>query len=366
MDLLKQSTGQAREAFASMPMQSRVISVMLVAAIAIGLAFLVRGSESAGRELLFGGHTFSEQEQDAIELAFSRAGLADYQRVGRRIEIPSGQKAVYVAALQESSSLPFTLRTYLKDAVDNTNIFDPSGLRNSREMIAKQQDLGNKISAFPDVQWASVTYSEGDRLGLSRTRSRSASVMVIPEGNLSLSPNRIKDIENLVRGSYAGLASEDIFVVDTNAPYGSSSVDDDDPLLRKQHEAEARVEQKVRSLLVGFPAKVAVFAEIDPTMDVQKTVLTYDPEPTNLSNKTSKIEITNNRQPVRGVPGTATNAIGNRAASLDEELESSRTKEDNRETTGVAGQQYENSRMASLQVKSIRVSVGLPTSYYEN
>lgn len=32
---------------------------------------------------------------------------------------------------------------------------------------------------------------------------------------------------------------------------------------------------------------------------------------------------------------------------------------------GVAGQQYENSRMASLQVKAMRVSVGLPTSYYE-
>ena len=33
--------------------------------------------------------------------------------------------------------------------------------------------------------------------------------------------------------------------------------------------------------------------------------------------------------------------------------------------SGVAGQQYENSRLASLQVKTVRVSVGLPMSYYE-
>lgn len=365
MDLLKQSTGQAREAFAAMPMQSRIISIMLVAAIVIGLAFLIRGSESDNREMLFGGRSFSEQELDAIELAFSRAGLSKWKREGRRIEIPGDSKASYVAALEASSSLPLTLRSYMKDALDGTNIFDPSGLRDSREMLAKQQDLGVKISAFPDVQWASVEYDQGERRGLSRTRPQAASVLVIPEGTMALSRSRIRDIQSLVRGSYAGLSNEDIVVIDTNSTSGSGLMDEDDPVLRKQREAEARVEQKVRSILVGFPAKVAVTAEIDPKMDVETTVLTYDPEPTNLMSKTTKVEITNNRQPQRGVPGTAPNAIGNRAASLAEQTETSKTKEDARESSGVAGQQFENSRLASLQVKSIRVSVGLPTSYYE-
>jgi flagellar M-ring protein FliF len=365
MDLLKQSTGQAREAFAAMPVPSRVISIMLIAAIVIGLAFLVRGSDSAGKQLLFGGRTLTEHELDAIEMAFSRAGLSDYHREGRRMEIPTATRAEYLAALTESSSLPITLRSHTKEAIESTNIFDSSELRDSREMVAKEQDLGIKISAFPDVQWASVEYDKGERRGFSTARPQSASVLVIPEGNLPLSRNRIKDIENLVRGSYAGLSNEDIVVIDTNSTSGSSLAEEDDPLLRKQREAEARIEQKVRSLLAGFPAKVAVSAEIDPTMDVQKAVLSYDAEPTHLLNRSTKTEIVNNRQPVRGVPGTATNAIGNRAVSLDEDLETSRTKEDTRETTGVAGQQYEASRMASLQVKSARVSVGLPTSYYE-
>ena len=36
-------------------------------------------------------------------------------------------------------------------------------MRNSREMLAKEQDLGIKIAAFPDVQWASVDYDEGEK-----------------------------------------------------------------------------------------------------------------------------------------------------------------------------------------------------------
>ncbi len=367
MELLKQSTGQARQAFASMPMQSRVITILLIVSIVIGLGFLVRSSDATHTQLLFGGRTFKEHELDAIEMAFSQAGLKKWRREGRRIEVPAESQAEYLAALEGSTSLPISLRSYTKEAIESANIFESAKLLDSREMVAKERDLGDKIAAFPDVQWASVEYSQGERLGFSRSRPQSASVMVAPEGNTPLSRSRIKDIENLIRGSYAGLKAEDIVVIDTNATSGTASTDEDDPLLRKQREVEARVEQKVRSLLVDFPAKVAVTAEIDPTMDVQKTVLTYDAEPTNLSNKSTRIEVTRNHQPVQGVPGTATNAIGNRPASLEqkESFETSRTKEDARESVGVAGQQYENSRMASLQVKSIRVSVGLPTSYYE-
>jgi flagellar M-ring protein FliF len=45
--------------------------------------------------------------------------------------------------------------------------------------------------------------------------------------------------------------------------------------------------------------------------------------------------------------------------------ETSKIKEDERQTRSVTGQEYENSRIASLQVKRIRVSVGLPRSFYQ-
>jgi flagellar M-ring protein FliF len=231
MDLLKQSTGQAREVISAMPMQSRVISILLVVAIVVSLAFLVRRTDSLGREMLFGGRMLTEPELDAIELAFGHAGLSDWRREGRRIEIPSSAKAAYLAALDESKGLPNSIGGYMDEALKATNVFDPSGLRDSREMLAKQRDLGVKIAAFPDVQSASVEYDEGDRVGLSRSRPQSASVLVVPEGNLPLPRSRIKDIENLVRGSYAGLSADNIVVIDTNSTSSSPSSDDDDPLL---------------------------------------------------------------------------------------------------------------------------------------
>ena len=303
MSLIKQSTDQAREAFTAMPMQSRVISIMLVAAIAIGLAFLIRGESSAGKDALFGGQSFGEQELAAIEMAFSRANLNDWEREGRRIKIPRETKAAYLAALEESSNLPLTLRSSVQEAINATTVFDSSDLRIAREMHAKEQDLGNKIAALHEVRWASVEYDRGERRGLSRSTPQSASVVVQPEGTAPLPRPRIMAIKELIRGSYAGMSIDDVVVIDTNSTSTSSLTDDQDPLLRKQQEAEAWVEQKVRRQLVGYPARIAVFAEIDPTMEVETTSLKYDAEPTNLSTKTRKVESSSNRPQHQGVPG---------------------------------------------------------------
>ena len=365
MSFFKDSSDQAREAFVSMPMQSRVITVMLAAAIAIGLAFLVKGSSQAGTEFLFGGQSFGRPELAAVERAFSRAGLSDWRREGQRILIPSKSKSEYLAALEESSTLPMSMRSRVQDAIDATTVFDSSDLRQSRENVAKEQELAATIMAFAEITMAKVEHDRGERIGLGRATPQSCSIFVQPEGTSPLPRGRIMAITELIKASYAGMSADDVKVIDANATSTSTLADDEDPMLRKQQEAENWIEQKVRSLLVAYPARVAVTAEIDPTMDAEKTVLKYDAEPTNLYSNSRKIESTSNRQPAGGIPGAAPNAIGNRAVSLDENIQSSKTKEDERESRGVAGQQYENSRLASLQVKQVKVSVGLPMSFYE-
>jgi len=365
MNFFKQSSQQAREAFTAMPMQSRVISVMLVAAIAIGLAFLVRGTNAASTTFLFGGRTFGEQELDAIELAFSKAGLNDWHREGRRIKVPHEAKATYLAALEESSTLPMSLQTNVLEAINSASVFESSDLMEARQQAAKEADLSKRIAMFPDVKSASVVYDRGDRRGLSRTRSQSASVVVVPEGNAPLPRYRILAIQEIIAGSYAEMSSDDVVVVDTHGTTISALDLDDDPLLRKQQETEAWFKQKIRSLLHDYPATVEVFAEIDPTMDVEKTVLEYADEGTTVGSKSRKIESTRNRQGVGGTPGVVANAIGNRPASLEDHVQSDKLSDKHDEIQKVAGQQHEYSRVASLPVKSISVSIGLPMSYYE-
>ncbi len=366
MSLISQTTDQLRETFSTMPMQSRVIAGLLVVAIGVGLAFLVQGGSGQNDELLFGGKSLSENELDVIEMAFARAGLNAWTREGHRLRIPMVSRNEYYAALEESTNLPMTLRTNMEQAISSGNPLESNEQRLAREMHATERDLGAKIAMFHDVRWASVEYDRGERRGLSSTRPQTASVMVTPEGIEPLSRVRVNQIKDLIVGSYAGMSVDHVKVIDVNATEGMLDAEDADPMLRKRRDVEALIEQKVKSMLVGYgPIRVAASAEIDPTMEVEKTVLKYDSERTTTNESSRKSESTNTRPANQGVPGVVPNAIGNRAQSIDTDSESNKSKEEERESNGVVGEQWENSRTASLQVKKIKVSVGLPSSYYQ-
>lgn len=362
MDLLRQSTGQARQALDSMPPLSRaVLAVMLLLVLASG-SFLYRSASDSSHEMLFGGRSLVDHELDAIELAFSRAGLDAWQRSGRQIQIPKEKRSEYLAALSDTSALPFTLRNPMKEAMQASNLFDSTSMRNSREMLAKEQDLGIKIAAFPDVQWASVDYDEGEKRGLSSPKQQSASILVIPQTDSPLSHNRIKSIQELVRGSFAGLNAEDIVVIDTNAN-PDDGVFNEDPAFRKQKEVETRIEQKVRNLLADFPAKIAVSAQIDDASDKQRALLKIRSDTVNLLTPKTLLDVLDNKHPVSTSKRDSASVIGNRSVVITSSFDD--LVREAADTIGKENQTNDYSEFKSLRIKSVRVSVGLPTSYYQ-
>lgn len=362
MDLLRQSTGQARQALDSMPPLSRaVLAVMLLLVLASG-SFLYRSASDSSHEMLFGGRSLVDHELDAIELAFSRAGLDAWQRSGRQIQIPKEKRSEYLAALSDTSALPFTLRNPMKEAMQASNLFDSTSMRNSREMLAKEQDLGIKIAAFPDVQWASVDYDEGEKRGLSSPKQQSASILVIPQADSPLSHNRIKSIQELVRGSFAGLNAEDIVVIDTNAN-PDDGVFNEDPAFRKQKEVETRIEQKVRNLLADFPAKIAVSAQIDDASDKQRALLKIRSDTVNLLTPKTLLDVLDNKHPVSTSKRDSASVIGNRSVVITSSFDD--LVREAADTIGKENQTNDYSEFKSLRIKSVRVSVGLPTSYYQ-
>lgn len=362
MDLLRQSTGQARQALDSMPPLSRaVLAVMLLLVLASG-SFLYRSASDSSHEMLFGGRFLVDHELDAIELAFSRAGLDAWQRSGRQIQIPKEKRSEYLAALSDTSALPFTLRNPMKEAMQASNLFDSTSMRNSREMLAKEQDLGIKIAAFPDVQWASVDYDEGEKRGLSSPKQQSASILVIPQTDSPLSHNRIKSIQELVRGSFAGLNAEDIVVIDTNAN-PDDGVFNEDPAFRKQKEVETRIEQKVRNLLADFPAKIAVSAQIDDASDKQRALLKIRSDTVNLLTPKTLLDVLDDKHPVSTSKRDSASVIGNRSVVITSSFDD--LVREAADTIGKENQTNDYSEFKSLRIKSVRVSVGLPTSYYQ-
>lgn len=365
MSFFKSQSDQARVIFAAMPLQSRIIMGMLLVAIGVGLAFLVSGSNTRRTVPLFGGRSLSEQEMASMEMAFSRNGLNDWDREGTRISVPADTKSEYLAVLEGSTTLPMSIRSNVEDAIDKASVFDSTDMRRSREQYAREKDLADAIMKFSDIRTATIAYDRGQRQGFSRTPIQSATVVIQPIGSEPLSRRRIRMLQEMVRGAYSGMTAEDVVVTDLNGT-STSMVDDDDPMLRKQREAELIVENKIRNVLVGYPARVAVLAEIDPSMDAEKTTVSYDATPTTLASDSKKVESSNFEMAVGGEPGVVPNAVGNRPQSLSEPVETSKLKQDERQTRSVTGQTFENTRSASLQVKNVRVTVGLPRSYYEN
>lgn len=256
---------RCRDRLRAMPLGSQATVAGLLLVLVFGLVSLVRSRSGDDYDLLFGGRTLSEAEADAVELAFSQAGLSDWRREERQIRVPRSTRSEYLSTLRDASSLPLALRSRVEEALDRASPFESSEQRSSRESHAKVQDLGRKISAaFPDVRWASVEYDRGERSGLSRARPQSASVVVSPEGTEALAPGRIAMIKELVRASYAGMTSDDIVVIDTNADEREVARHGQDPLLRRRVEEERFYEEKVQRALVGYgPVRVATHVELN-------------------------------------------------------------------------------------------------------
>lgn len=365
MNFLKEQAEAARATLSAMPMQSRVIIGLLLTTIGVGLAFLVRGEIESSHTPLFNGRSLSETERMSMEMAFSNAGLSDWKPDGTRLLIPSANKAEYYAALASSTTLPMSLRSYVDEAVEKANVFDSTDMRRSREKYAREKDLAAQVMSAPDIRHASVVHDRGQRSGLGRAPIQSASVVVQPVGTEPLSRRRIRVIQEMIRAAFSGMTADDVVVTDLNGT-STSMLEEDDPVLRKQRETELLVEQKVRNLLVGYPARIAVSAEIDPAMNVETTSLNYGSEPTTLASDSTKSESVTSSAVVRGEPGVRPNVTTNRATSLADTTETRRTEQEKRQTRAVTSTTWENKQSASLQVKNIQVSVGLPQSFYEN
>ncbi|MEM9368340.1 MAG: beta-cystathionase [Planctomycetota bacterium] len=365
--MLQPLVEQLRSLFAGMPVQSRVITGLLVAAIVVAMGFLVRGSNATQTEYLLGGRLMDERELDAAELAFGSAGLTGWHRDGRRMKIPTVNRDEFLASLEKSLALPISLRTSLQSAHEQSSAFESSQQREAREMHAKELDLGNKIAIFPDIRWASVEYDLGERQGFSSKRPQSASVFVYPEGNDALSRGRIEMIKEMIRASYSGMQLQDVVVTDANATESMALIDEQDPMLRKRREEQAEYETRIRQLLAPYgPVRIEAFVELDPTLGTEKAKLTYDDQPVTIQDSSRKRDVQTQRPLPGGVPGTQPNALSaNRASKIDSEVMTSTTSDSEKTAGKVAGQEYEISRTAPLQAKRVSVSIGLPESYYK-
>ncbi len=352
---------------------SRIIAAMLLIGILVSSAFLVRGSSSVSNEYLFGGRDLSDAELDSIESAFGIAGLHEYDRIGRRIKIPTAQRSTYIKALVENDALPRNLDNTIEQAIASSSFLEPLELAQQRIQARKLKDLATAIKAIPFVESASVSYDE-DKQGFSSKKLQTATVFVMPKLGRPLTDQQKRDIMKMVSTSFAGLKYENISIADLSN--GAAMLGAHDPLTAEDQkyyytksQQEAQLKSKAENLLSNYgDVRVEVYVDLDTTLREASEVVKFDEKPTTLETSEMKKESETAKPADGGRPGANPNAIAtaNRSQSLEQYAsETAKQKESNVSERKVAGTQTTITDRVGLVIKRASFSVAIPRSYYK-
>ncbi len=371
MDFINQLVAQARGLFLSMTPGTRVMAIIMVAAIAISSAFLVRDSQQTKMELLFGGHLFKDSELYRAETAMSNAGLRLYQRDGNRIKVPTSERDLYLKALSEGNAVPRDLGSSLEKALSGGNFLEPLTTTKTRILAARQNDIAEAIGKLPFVEHASVSYDER-RDGFATRSQSTAAVMVLPKVGFQITDQHKRGIMRLVQSAFAGLKYEDITVMDlSNASEMNGETDPLNSEQQQYYQQKIQVEQDLRRKAVNLLAdygevRLEVNVELDPTLREESEKLAYADKPVTVQSTTTKKDSEATKTTAGGRPGTEPNALANKSASLSGGGgdSNSKTKEQQESERKIVGKEKTLTAKVGLQVLNATLSVAIPTSYY--
>lgn len=371
MNWINSVGNQFRELFASMTPSSRIMAGLMLAVVVVSLGWITMQGSSGEFEYLFGGRDFSESELSAWEAAFSDAQLREFDRVGKRMKVPAGQKDLYLKALSNAKMLPKDFDSYMNEALTKGSPFDPNSLIDKRTVFAKEQRLTHMIQSLQGIDQAYVNYDE-QRSGFGRKTDRVCSIAVRGLAGNPVPPAQLRNIAKMAIASFAGLTEENITVSDLGNPAsfyrGSTDPNSstENPYLAAQMQWEQWFEGKLMPLLSTYEARVAVNVTLDPTLTAQSEQLQFQQQPVAIQSSTVSKNSENSKAAPGGQPGAAPNGVSNQPTSLTTASagQSSKTKELQENERRLAGHEVSVTRTAGLVPKSVFVSIGIPESHY--
>src|SRR5487761_1311527 len=123
MDFLNKAFAQVAELFRSMTPAARITAGLLLAVVMVSVGYLFNHQVTGGDAYLLEGQHFSQPELNAMEAAFGKAGLGNFEFETGRVRVPRGLKAKYMAALADAGAIPAHFGSYLDAALNKPSPF---------------------------------------------------------------------------------------------------------------------------------------------------------------------------------------------------------------------------------------------------
>lgn len=275
MDLLNRAMQQASELLRSMTPRARLGAAALAGVLLASALYLLLAPAAGPETLLLGGHEFSTSELPAVQAAFAKAGLSDFEVTGGQIRIPRRQQALYLAALAEGNVLPSSLADRFVDIVQQQSPFASRAQQEQMQRAVVQSMIAKSIARMSGVESAELFLDTQPRRGFRSEPLSTASVHVKTVGSVPLTADKVRAIRGLVAGAVAGMAAESVTVIDSTGQHwsGESAVGSgglDDPYLARKLTYEEGYAAKILASLAYVPG-VTVSVNVELSTERRRT-----------------------------------------------------------------------------------------------
>jgi flagellar M-ring protein FliF len=372
MDAINQAIAQLTELFRNMSAGSRLTAGLLLVVAVVSIGYLFNYQVTGGDDFLFNGASIRSEDLNKMELAFGKAQLNAYTIVGSRIKVPHSVRSQYMGALADAGALP---KGILSEVIESTNSspIDTPSQRAERLKVGLERELSTIVGSMQGMESASVFLSEVQQpADFQNPLLKSAMVYVRTPGSAPIDNDQGKKICYLVAGAWAGLKVDNVTVLDQNG--GLVHFDPNESSGQTQYQsAVTESEQRLRKMVMNALSYIrGVTVTPKVVLDTKKYEQTrgvkHDPKTIPL--KTFEESTTNSSEtaPPGGQPGVEINqprSLGQTAGNPVKPLtqQSEKSKNESLNTVSSTTTISENVGLTPLHES---VSIGIPTSYYEN
>lgn len=377
MEYIKNLFAQGRELFLGMTPGSRIIAALLGGVLLVSFGYLLMSGvvPSVDRDYTYlgDGREFSQIEILNSNNAFAKAGLSDFDWVGKKLKVPVGMQAKYTAAIFEGNCL-INPGDFTQKLIDGMSPLDSMTMMQEKARVTKELELASILKEFSFLEKAHVTVNvrkDRDPKFYDKKQLFSVSANVTPKKNEQLDDHMLTAITRTVKTSLGIQDNEDISIVNMLNGQTSKGIEVGmrggvKTYAEAQKEKELDLEKKIRetySHIAGI--KVKATANLDDIIQSHLYEVIHKDKPTMVQERTSKSEskyegpLQGGRPGVAaqlGLPGEEARLVSGKGASRSDKANLS-------EITNALQGVEANSVRAGFTPKKVAATILVPESY---
>jgi len=369
MEILKQTFGQFRTLFLSMPASQRMMLVAVTTAVVGGFGYLMwSGSGDGSYSPVSVGKTFTVSELIRAEETLLQQGKTDFKRRGQRLLVPADKVEEYNAILLASGTLPQNWAEEWEQQYTDIGPFANNKQMETRKEIARAKLASQMLTALPDIDYANVVWDQEEKARWPAQPKTTATVSVRPKPGHEIPSTLVHAIRVSISGMKANLKPEDVTVLDLGRGIAHQQSLEDDPFNDRVLQRIQQLKDMYRNDIMTAidyidSVRVAVNVDIDNIKTSVSREQLMQSQGSTLYSENVSVKDNSNQFSTQREPGQNANGPMNLAAQQTprQTQDSSTTRE-----AILSAPSYKVIEQALIGAlpENVRVSVVIPESYF--